>query len=393
MSVALPASRDLIERHMLARNALSASFFARESEPLAAICRRMAARFERGGRLLAFGAAQSASDAQHVAVEFLHPVLVGKRALPALDLSAAYRQWLPALVRPDDIVMGFGPPAGDAQVHAALGDATARGALSIALPGSAGDYAVGAPSTDPFVHQEIIEILYHTSWETVHVFFERQTLEGSAGAASFLYPFLGGAGMSSDGIIPEVAASIRAKAACVERLREQVAAGQSDRIAEAVFAMRHAIQNGGTVLCVGNGGSATDATDFALDLCSSPKGYRPVPAISLASDSATLTAIDIGSDAMFSRQLIACGRRGDVAVVFSTSGGSANIIAALNEARSRGLLTIALVGYDGGEVLRRRLADHVLVVNSDQIPRIQEVQASISHVMLDLLENLRDGHG
>lgn len=391
MSVVLRTSHALIARHMLVRNESSARLFARESEPLALVCRNMAVRFERGGRLLAFGNAQCASDAQHIAVEFMHPVLVGKRALPALDLSASYRESVRAIVRPEDIVVAFGPPAGDAQVDAVVRIAMDRGALSLALSGSAGDYAITAPSQDPFVHQELIEILYHTLWETVHVFFERSALNEGAGAASFLYPFLGDTRDSADEIVPEVAASIRAKAAAVQRLRDQIVGTQSGQIADAISAIRNAIDAGGTVLCFGNGGSATDATDFALDLCHSPKGYARVPAISLASDAATLTAIanDIGTDALFSRQLIACGRRGDIAVAFSTSGGSANIVAALKEARSRGLVTIAIVGYDGGEVLRRHLADHVIVVNSDQIPRVQEAQASIYHVMLDLLETRR----
>jgi D-sedoheptulose 7-phosphate isomerase len=389
MSVVLPASHALIETLMHARNEASSTFFARESEPLACICRDMADRFGRGGRLLAFGVGQSASDAQHITVEFVHPVLVGKRALPAIDVSP-FPGSLPAIVRPEDIVVGFGPPTISAQVTAMLREAHARGALTLALPGGGGNYAVDAPSSDPFIHQELIEILYHTLWETVHVFFERQTLTEGAGQASFLYPFLAGS-RASDNVLPEVASSIRAKATAVERLRVQIAAEQSGQIAEAVSVMSGAIGAGATVLCFGNGGSATDATDFALDLSASPKGHQAVPAMSLASDAATLTAIanDIGTEALFARQLIACGRRGDVAVAFSTSGGSANILAALSEARSRGMLTIALVGYDGGEVLRRHLADHVIVVNSDQIPRIQEVQASIYHVMLDMLDGLR----
>ncbi len=379
---------------MLARNEASATFFARESALLARICRRMADRFERGGRLIAFGTAASASDAQHIAVEFMHPVLVGKRALPAIDLSASLES-VPAIVRPEDIAVGFGPPTTSPQVAATLGEARERGALTLALPGRVGDYAMDAPSSDPFLHQELIEILYHTLWETVHVFLERQTLSEGAGQASFLYPFLGGGRKTSDDVIPEVATSIRAKATAVERLRGQIAAEQSGQIAEAVSVMSGAIGAGATVLCFGNGGSATDATDFAVDLSASPKGHQTVPAMSLASDAATLTAIanDIGSEALFARQLIACGQRGDVAVAFSTSGGSANILAALTEARSRGMLTIALVGYDGGEVLRRQLADHVIVVNSDQIPRIQEVQASVYHVMLDLLDGLRQARG
>ncbi len=86
----------------------------------------MSDRFLRGGRLLAFGQGPYATDAQHVSVEFVHPVIVGKRALPALDLSILFLPWLEAIVRPDDIVMGFGPPEGDPEVWAALDAARAR---------------------------------------------------------------------------------------------------------------------------------------------------------------------------------------------------------------------------------------------------------------------------
>jgi D-sedoheptulose 7-phosphate isomerase len=99
----------------------------------------------------------------------------------------------------------------------------------------------------------------------------------------------------------------------------------------------------------------------------------------------TAVANDIGVEAVFLRQLIAHAEPGDVAVAISTSGGSANVIAALGEARKRGLLTLALLGYGGGEIARRGLADHALTVPCDHIPRIQEVQASVYHVLLDLL--------
>jgi len=110
-----------------------------------------------------------------------------------------------------------------------------------------------------------------------------------------------------------------------------------------------------------------------------------VPALSLAAESATITAVanDVGTHTIFLRQLIAQSRRGDVAIAISTSGGSANVIAALGEARKRGLLTVALLGYDGGEIARRGLADVPIVVACDYIPRIQEVQASIDHVMTE----------
>lgn len=382
------AYRGLVRQQFLQRNIASAAFFGREAERLARVCGLMSGRFARGGRLLALGTGALATDAQHVAVEFVHPVLVGKRALPALDVSSAAAAALPALVRPDDIVIGMAPPEGDRAVQAALALAAGRGALCLALPGTAGAYAVAAPSSDPFIHQEVLEILYHTLWETVHVFLDRQPVGHGGGRASFLYPFLGDEEQATDTIVPEVAASIRSKAAHDERLRDDVMEEQADALTAAALGLHERIRLGGTVYCFGNGGSATDAADLAMDFAVSPKGHPPVAAVSLASDAATLTAIgnDIGIDAVFARQLMAHGRPHDVAIAISTSGGSSNVIAALQEARARGLLTIALLGYDGGEIRRGGLADHTVVVRSDQIPRVQEVQASIYHVMLDVLD-------
>ena len=93
---------------------------------------------------------------------------------------------------------------------------------------------------------------------------------------------------------------------------------------------------------------------------------------------------------IFLRQLIAQARPEDVAIGISTSGGSKNIIMALEEARKRNLLTVALLGYDGGEIVRRGLVDWPLVVRSDYIPRIQEVQASVYHIIRQLLEIASD---
>ena len=97
-------------------------------------------------------------------------------------------------------------------------------------------------------------------------------------------------------------------------------------------------------------------------------------------------ANDVGVEAMFTRQVIAYGRPGDALLAFSTSGGSANVIAALAEARRAGLVTIAFVGYDGGRIAAERLADHVVVTRSEHIPRIQEAQASAWHVLRELVE-------
>src|SRR6202046_948068 len=137
-----------VEARLLDRNQLFENFFSREAPRLAEACREMSERFLRGGRLLAFGRGPYATDAQHVSVEFVHPVIVGKRALPALDLSLLMQPWLDAIVRPDDMVMGFGPPEGDHDVWAALQSAHARGAMTFALPGREGRYALTAATQD-----------------------------------------------------------------------------------------------------------------------------------------------------------------------------------------------------------------------------------------------------
>lgn len=370
-------------RRLRDRNEISKIFFPAQSLRLAKACRLMSERFLAGGRLLAFGRGPYATDAQHVSVEFVHPVIVGKRALPALDLSMAYEAWVRTLLLPEDIVMAFGPPGGDADCLGVLAQARARGALTFALPGADADYAVEPPTSDPYIHQELIEVLYHTLWETVHVYFEHRELGHDVGAAGFLYPFLGGQRQDLDRVVAEVAASIEMKASDDERLREGVAVTDTDAMAAAAVAIGERIAASGKLIIFGNGGSATDANDWALDCVTPPDGSLPVAAISLALEPANITAIanDIGPEVIFLRQFIAQARPGDVAVGISTSGGSKNIVMALEEARKLGLLTVALLGYDGGEIVRRGLADFAVVVRSDYIPRIQEVQASVYHVM------------
>jgi D-sedoheptulose 7-phosphate isomerase len=377
-----------IEQRLLARNQVLESFFALEARRLAESCREMSERFLRGGRLLAFGRGSYATDAQHVSVEFVHPVIVGKRALPALDLSLAFEPWLKTLVQADDIVMGFGPPEGDREIWAALDSARQRKAMTFALPGIEGSYFCQAATQNAFVHQELIEILYHTLWETVHVFFERRELGHDVGEAGFLYPFLGKEKQETFDVIAEVAASIQMKVRDDALLRARVANEEAEKIGSAVVAIRECVDRGGKLIIFGNGGSATDANDWAIDCVMPPDGYAPIPAISLSMEPANLSAIanDVGTELIFQRQLIAQARPRDVAIAISTSGGSKNIVMALEEAKKRKLLTVGLLGYDGGEVLRRGLADFPLIVRSDYIPRIQEIQASIYHVIREALE-------
>ncbi|MGV9384630.1 phosphoheptose isomerase [Nonomuraea sp. NPDC003707] len=131
----------------------------------------MSGRFRRGGRLLAFGRGEAASDAAHVAVEFTHPVIVGKRALPALSLGAEPSS-LPVLGRPQDIAVGIRPLDGD------LAAARGLGMLTVALTAdedcAQAEHVLTARSTDPLVAREIHITMYHLLWELVHVFQESE---------------------------------------------------------------------------------------------------------------------------------------------------------------------------------------------------------------------------
>jgi D-sedoheptulose 7-phosphate isomerase len=383
-----------IEERLLVRNEVLEDFFSRQALTLAEACREMAERFLRGGRLLALGRGSCSTDAQHVSVEFVHPVIVGKRALPALDLSALMRPWLDAILLPDDIVMGFGPPEGDPEVWAALESAHTRGAMTFALPGPSGSYALQTGIQDRFIHQELVEIFYHTLWETVHVFLEHRELGQDVGQTEFLYPFLGQKKQETSAIVDDVAASILMKVRDDTMLRTRLAKEEAEQLAATALAIHEKLTRGGKLIIFGNGGSATDANDWAMDCVLPAAGRLSIPAVSLSMEPAIITALanDVGTEVIFLRQLMAQARPGDVAIGISTSGGSRNIVMALEEARKRKLLTVALLGNDGGEIARRGLADFPIIVRSDYIPRIQEVQASAYHVMLEILEALSRDH-
>jgi D-sedoheptulose 7-phosphate isomerase len=380
---------------LLRRNSVFESFFKREAPRLAEACHEMSRRFLAGGRLLAFGNGSATTDAQHVSVEFVHPVIVGKRALPALDLGPEFETRLPVVLRPEDMVMGFAFPERDEAVERALGVARERGALTFALAGEVGDYTFDLPDEDPFVCQEVFEVLYHMLWETVHVYFEHREQGHDVGASSFLYPFLGSEEQRLEGVVEEVQGSMLQKMEEVNGMRAAVAETEVGSISEISAEISKRLASGGKIIAFGNGGSATDANDLVADCVAPPLGFGTVPAVSLAAEPANITAIanDVGVEAIFLRQLIAHASPEDVAIGISTSGGSPNILAALAEARKRGLLTVGIVGYDGGRVVSERLADHAVVVRSDYIPRIQEAQASVYHVLRSLIETLMRERG
>jgi D-sedoheptulose 7-phosphate isomerase len=391
-----------IEELLAARLDAGERFFDAEAERVAQLCHRMAECFAAGGRLLALGRTPAArSDARHVAVEFVHPVIVGKRALPALALSAeggALARQAELIAEPGDIAIAFG--AGDPETAAALALARERGCLTIADAPGAAEWAFDPDTTDPFVRQELVETLYHVLWELVHVFFEHRGLlagrgdgdrashDGGAGAASFLYPFLDAREHDLDAVLADVRGSIVMKAQEVGALRTQTLRENADGLRAAAWLLRDRLDAGGTLLALGNGGSATDAMDAVADLREPPAPWRPRRALDLTEDAAILTALanDIGVESLFARQVIAYGGAGDALLALSTSGGSANVIAALAEARRRELLSIACVGYDGGRIAAEELADVVIVTRSEHIPRIQEAQASAWHVLRELIE-------
>ena len=377
---------------LLRRNSIFETFFRTEAPRLAEACHEMSRRFLAGGRLLAFGNGSAATDAQHVSVEFVHPVIVGKRALPALDLGPDFETRLPVVLRPEDMVMGFAFPERDAAVERSLLVAEERGALTFALAGEVGDYPFDLPDEDLLVCQEVFEVLYHMLWETVHVYFEHREQGHDVGASSFLYPFLGKGEQQLEGVVEEVQGSMLQKLEEVNGMRAAVAETEAGAISEIATVISERLEREGKIIAFGNGGSATDANDLVADCVAPPPGFGAVPAVSLAVEPANVTAIanDVGVEAIFLRQLIAHARPEDVAVGISTSGGSANILSALAEARKRGLLTVGIVGYDGGRILGERLADHAVVVRSDYIPRIQEVQASVYHVLRGLIETLTE---
>jgi D-sedoheptulose 7-phosphate isomerase len=387
------APADRIGTLPAARADASAAFFGAEADRLARLCHRMAERFARGGRLVACGAsAADRSDVRHVAVEFVHPVIVGKRALPALGVEP---EEAALLVAPDDVVVAFG--AGP-RIEAAVAAARGAGCLTLSFAPVGAEWELVPPADDPFVRQELVETAYHVLWELVHVFFEHRGLLGGrtagsmhdAGASSFLYPFLAEQEHDLDAVLADVRASVRAKAEETSALRAQTLADGAAALVAAAAALRTRLDAGGCLLALGNGGSATDAQDAVADLRTPPprRGWPARRSLDLAADPAILTAIanDIGTEAMFARQVIAYGGPGDALLAFSTSGNSINVVAALQEARRRGLLTIALVGYDGGRIAAEALADHVVVSRSEHIPRIQEAQATAWHALRTLLE-------
>jgi len=213
---------------------------------------------------------------------------------------------------------------------------------------------------------------------------------GSDPFSDFLYPFMAGQqARSLETVLAEVRGSTLQKAREIASMRLAFIDGQEETLVAAARAMAEAFARGAQLLAFGNGGSATDAQDLAADFLHPPAGCRPLPALSLTNDIGVVTAVgnDVGFENVFARQIIAFGRPGDIAVGFSTSGESPNLLAAFRQAQQQGLLTIGLAGYDGGKMATAGL-DHCFIVRSSYVPRIQEVHATIYHTLWELTHRL-----
>ncbi len=156
----------------------------------------------------------------------------------------------------------------------------------------------------------------------------------------------------------------------------------------AVQCCADSLRSGGKLLFAGNGGSAAEAQHFSAEMVGRfLKERRPLPAVALNTDTSAITAIgnDYGFEQIFSRQVQALGRKGDVLIAMSTSGRSKNILEAMKAARALGMVSIALTGQDPRDM--KTLADIVLAVPSGHTPQIQEGHLVLGHLLCGLVEN------
>jgi D-sedoheptulose 7-phosphate isomerase len=163
---------------------------------------------------------------------------------------------------------------------------------------------------------------------------------------------------------------------------------QSARLLAVGQRVAERLRDGGRILVFGNGGSAADAQHLVGELVVRFRRDRvALPALALTTDASVVTAManDIGFEQVFSRQIEAHGRAGDVAIGISTSGESANVVAALDVARRRGLLTVGLTGRGGGRVAA--LVDELIDVPHDDTARIQEVHGMVVHILCEIIED------
>jgi D-sedoheptulose 7-phosphate isomerase len=213
------------------------------------------------------------------------------------------------------------------------------------------------------------------------------------GGVESLYPFLYD-GVEDErrdltAVLTEVRRSTAEKATEIVRLRERLGVEYAERLWLCAADLARSFRAGGRLFAFGNGGSSTDAQAVAQLFLDPGRGGRPLPAVALTTDVAVVTALanDIGFEVVFARQLAAFARAGDIALGLSTSGGSANVLRAFDEARRRSLVTVGFAGYDGGRMAQADTIDHLFVVPSSSVHRVQEAQTTMYHVLWELTQS------
>jgi D-sedoheptulose 7-phosphate isomerase len=210
--------------------------------------------------------------------------------------------------------------------------------------------------------------------------------QGGTEAMESLYPFLYSGTSDLPAVLDQVRASTIAKAQEIIELRQAVCARDAVRLERCAQEAAARFAAGGRLFAFGNGGSATDAQQLATLFLNPGPDARPLPAFCLANDTSVVTALcnDVGVDVVFARQIAAFGAPRDIAVGLSTSGNSDNLLRAFDEASRRGMLTIGLAGYEGGQMAELNSIDYLFVAPSSSVHRIQEAQTTIYQVLWEL---------
>ncbi len=203
-----------------------------------------------------------------------------------------------------------------------------------------------------------------------------------------LYPFLYAEKADVRPVLAAVARSTADKAREIVELRKEMADHYADRLIACAEDMSARFAAGGRLFTFGNGGSSSDAQAVSQLFLNPASAGRALPALSLTNDVAVLTALsnDIGFEVVFARQLAALGSAQDIAIGLSTSGGSANVLAAMEQANRRGMLTVGFAGSEGGRMAEVDTIDHLFVVPSSSVHRIQEAQTTTYNVLWELTQ-------
>ena len=206
-----------------------------------------------------------------------------------------------------------------------------------------------------------------------------------------LYPFLQGRRHDEVALDNGLLDSLRQKATHSVEVKQRFFEENAEAIVAAARAIADVYRKQGRLFTMGNGGSSCDAAHIAVEFQHPVTAGRPaLPAKNLTADVAVMTAVgnDVGFEHVYLRQIVAHGRPGDGLIGVSTSGNSANLMAAFDKAKEMGLATIGLAGMEGGEMARSASLDHCLVVKTDSIHRIQECHVAIYHILWDLVHTL-----